>query len=346
MKIKNKLIKNFSKPFVIAEIGANHNGDIDLAKKMIISAKKAGADAVKFQSWNKNSIFNKKLYKNKKPDFRLGNIKTQEQLIDKLTFSNQEYNKLAIFCKKNKIIFSSTPFDTLSARFLSKLKVPFFKVASMDLDNIPFLKHLAKYKKPMIVSTGFGTLKEIAEAIDEIKSIDKHAQLTLLHCVSAYPPRDTNVNLNNLELLRKTFNLPIGFSDHTKGSTACLSAITLGAAVIEKHFTLDKNMIGWDHPISADYEDLRIIVNEGNRANKFLGSKLRLKNESEKNIQVMRRSIVTKTRINKGEKITLKNIDFKRPGTGISPSKIKEVINRKAKKALNKDIILDQKNLT
>ena len=345
MKINNRIIRNFSRPFIIAEIGANHNGDLELAKKMITSAKKAGASAVKFQSWTKRSIFTKRLYKNQKPDFQLNNIKTQEQLIDKLTFSNSEYKKLALFCKRKKIIFSSTPFDANSAVFLSRLKVPFFKVASMDLDNIPFLKYLAKYKKPMIVSTGFGSLKEIAEAIDEIKSVNKNAQLTLLHCVSAYPPKDKDVNLNNIKLLRKTFNLPVGFSDHTKGSTACLSAITLGAAVIEKHFTLDKNMIGWDHPISADFNDMKVIASEGNRANKFLGSKFRFENNSEKNIRIMRRSIVVKRIIKKGEKISMNNIDFKRPGAGISPSKLEEVINRKAKKTLLVDQILNKKNL-
>lgn len=343
MKIKNFKIDNFRRPFFIAEIGINHNGNLLLAKKLIHKAKSLGADAVKFQSFKKKNLWIEGFYKNKKADFKFDNkTKNLEDIIDRISLSEANQKSLSEYCKKKKIIFSSTPLDLKAVDFLESLRVPFFKIASMDLNHHLLLKKIASTGKPIILSTGFASIKEIEEAINIIKKKNTKSKIALLHCISAYPPRDDQINIQNINYLRKHFNLPIGFSDHTIGISASLSAISNGACIIEKHFTLDKESVGWDHKISATPSELKIIVKEGIRINKMLGSEKRIISTTEQKFKKnMRRSIVTETFIKKGSIIKLENINFKRPGTGIEPPNYLKIINKKiAKKNLAPDILL------
>tara|TARA_B100001939_G_C16943915_1_gene619430 strand:- start:3141 stop:4163 length:1023 start_codon:yes stop_codon:yes gene_type:complete len=330
------------KPFFIAEIGINHNGSLSLAKKLIDSAKKCGVNAVKFQSFTNDRMNIEKLYKNKKADFKFDNkIKNLEDIIDRITLTKKDHKSLQEYCKKKKIIFFSTPLDVNWVDFLDKINVPIFKIASMDLNNPEILSRVASKKKPIILSTGFSSILEIHEAIETIKKINSSAKIYLLHCVSAYPPKNKNLNLKNIIMLKKTFNVEVGFSDHTIGVGACLASIALGATVIEKHFTLDKKLIGWDHSISADPQELKIIVNEGRKIFSMLGSYNRNISDHENNFKKnMRRSIVVKKFISKGKIILRKDLEFKRPGTGIDINKIGLVLNRIAKKNLKPDTIL------
>ncbi len=335
------------KPFFIAEIGINHNGNLSLAKKLIDSAKSCGADAVKFQSFSKDTLNIKKLYKNKKAEFKFDKkIKNLEDIIDRITLSKSDHKILQKYCKKKKIIFFSTPLDTSYVDFLDKIKVPLFKIASMDLNNPEIISRVALKKKPIILSTGFSSILEIHEAIARIKRVSKKIDIYLLHCVSAYPPKNNNLNLKNIIMLKKTFNLEVGFSDHTIGIGACLAAIALGATIIEKHFTLDKSMIGWDHSISANPSELKTIVREGRKIYSMLGDYERKISEEEKNFKKnMRRSIVANRFIQKGKVISRKDLAFKRPGTGIDVNKIDFVTNRIARLNLKPDTILKFKHL-
>ncbi|WP_312813208.1 N-acetylneuraminate synthase family protein [Sedimentibacter sp.] len=333
--IGNKLIKNYSEPFIIAEIGANHNGDIELAKKMINIAKMKGADAVKFQSWSKDSIFSKEVYRDNyflTDDYRNRTDYTLEEIVDKYSFGKQEHRELKKYCDEIGIIFSSTPFNQKEVDFLvDELDVDFIKVASMDLNNLPFLEYIAKKGKPIVLSTGLSTLAEIDEAISAILN-NGNKKIIILHCVSIYPPIDEDVNLNNIDMLRSLYNFPTGYSDHTIGIAAPILSIAKGVCMIEKHFTLDKNMEGWDHKVSADSDELGIIVSECKKAYKMLGSYNRIVNESQERMEAFRRSIVATRNIKAGEIIQQLDIDFKRPGTGISPKYVDFILGKKAKR--------------
>jgi len=332
------MIRN--KPFYIAEIGANHNGCEKTIYKLIDSAKNAGADAVKFQSFNKNNIFTKKLYENQKPDFKLNNkINSQEDLINHLTISDHLFLKINKYCKKKKIIFSSTPFDKHSVNLLMKLNMPFIKIASMDLNYTSFLKYVARFKKPILLSTGMSKMVEIYNAIDSIYSINKKARIIPLYCISNYPPKNKDINIGSIKFLKKILKMDIGYSDHSKGIAAALSAIANGAVIIEKHFTLNHKMQGWDHKISADPNELKNLISLGNKISNFTYDETRKTLSFKENIPKinMRRSIVAKKNLKKGHILKFEDIEFKRPGNGISPDKYKEIIG----KTLNKDLNID-----
>lgn len=336
-------IKNFSKPYIIAELGSNHNGDINLAKKMIDKAKECGADCVKFQSWTKDTIFSKKVYKDNyflKDDYRNRSDFTLEEIVEKFSVSEKELFELKNYCDKVGIDFSSTPFSKKEVDFLvDMLNVDFIKIASMDLNNYPFLEYIAKKGKPIVISVGLSTLSDIDEAIRTIKNAGNN-KIIILHCVSIYPPEDNEVNLNNIDMLRNLYMFPTGYSDHTLGFTASIAAIIKGACIIEKHFTLDKDMFGWDHKISANPEELKIIVEECNRAYKMLGSYYKIVNESEDRRDAFRRSIVVNRSIKAGELINKEDLDFKRPGNGIEPKYINFIIGKEAKRDLEADEII------
>jgi len=324
-------------PYIIAEIGANHNGDLELAKKMIEKAKKCGCNAVKFQSWSKNSLFTKGFYKEKSQfvDEKFGNM---EEMVEKFSLAKKEHIVLKEYCDKTKITFFSTPISPEEIDMLDELGVPFFKVASMDLNNLSFLEYMARKGKTIILSTGMGSLAEIETAINTIYNAGNE-EIVLLHCIAVYPPEDKILNLRNIKMLNRTFNIPVGFSDHTIGISIPLAAITLGARVIEKHFTLDKTMPGWDHSVSANPEEMKIIVKEGKRIIKALGEYTRVISKIEmKQRSSFRTSIVSKEKLRKGEVIKESKLNFKRPGTGIRPDEIKYIIGRK----VNRDIVRDE----
>lgn len=335
--------KEYEKPYIIAEIGANHNGDMELAKKMIDKAKECGADCVKFQSWSKDTIFSKKVYDENYflgDDYRNRTDYTLESIVDKYHIGIEQHKKLKQYCDSIGIGFNSTPFSKDEVDLLvDDIKVPFVKVASMDLNNIPFLEYIANKKVPVVISTGLCGISEVADAV---KTLNEHGcpEVILLHCVSIYPPEDNQVNLNNIDMLRQTFGCKIGYSDHTLGIIAPIMSLAKGICILEKHFTLDKNMEGWDHKISADPEELKIICNASKTGYKMLGSFVKNTNENQERREAFQRSIVAARPIKKGDIITETDLDYKRPGSGIPPKYYKFIVGKEAKRDLGYDEII------
>ena len=346
---KNKEVYNFCKPYIIAELGSNHNGDIELAKKLIIEAKEAGADCVKFQSWSKDTIFARKKYEENfflADDYRNRDDYTLEKIVEEYSISEDELLEMKRFADKVGIDCTSTPFSKKEADFLiEKLESPFIKVASMDLNNYPFLEYLAKKGKPMVISTGLSELYEIDKAVKTIENVG-NKQIVILHCVSTYPPKDEDINLNNISSLMKIYpKYPIGFSDHTLGTVVPIASMALGACVIEKHFTLDKNMKGWDHKVSATKDEMQVIVEGASRIHTALGSFRITAMESDERRREFRRSIVLTRDMKKGETIKEEDIDFKRPGSGLEPGMSEFVIGRTVNRDLKYDHILQKEDI-
>lgn len=336
-------IKEFEKPYVIAEVGSNHNGDMELAKRMIDSAKECGADCVKFQSWSKDTIFSKKTYEDNyflTDDYRNRTDYTLEQIVDKYHIGDKEHQILVEHCRNIGIDFNSTPFSKKEVDMLvDEFHVPFIKIASMDLNNIPFLSYIAKKGKPIVISTGLCPLSDVATAVECLKR-NGCSEVILLHCVSIYPPKDEEVNLNNIDMLRQTFGLKVGYSDHTLGIVAPIMSLAKGVCIIEKHFTIDKNMIGWDHKISADPEELREICNASEYGYRMLGHYEKIVNESVERREAFQRSIVAAKPIKKGEIICEDHLDYKRPGTGIPPQYYEFLIGKIARRDIAYDEII------
>ena len=336
-------VKEYGRPYVIAEIGANHNGDMELAKKMIDSAKECGADCVKFQSWTTHSGNSKKVYEDNfflDDDYRNRTDYTLEQIVEKYHIGREEHYILKQHCDEIGIEFNSTPFSKEEVDLLvDELDVPFIKIASMDLNNIPFLSYVATKGKPVVVSTGLCDLSDVNDAVKCLRE-GGCEEIVLLHCVSIYPPKDEDVNLNNIDMLRMNFGCPVGYSDHTLGTVAPIMSIAKGVCIIEKHFTLDKNMEGWDHKISADPEELKVICDAANSAYKMLGSYCKVVNESKERREAFQRSIVAAKTIQKGQIITESDIICKRPGTGIPPKFYKFIIGKEAKRDIEYDEII------
>lgn len=346
---KNKDIFNYSKPYIIAELGANHNGNMKLAEKLIVEAKEAGADCVKFQSWSKDSVFSKIKYKDNffiSDDYRNRNDVSLEKIVEEYSISEEELLEMKSFCDKIGIDCTSTPFSKKEADFLvDKLETPFIKVASMDLNNYPFLEYLAKKEKPMIISTGLSELYEIDKAIKKIEEAGNN-QIAIFHCVATYPPKDIDVNLNNIKTLMAVYpEYPIGFSDHSLGTVVPLAAIALGACLIEKHFTLDKNMEGWDHKVSATKDEMKSIVEGSKRIVDAMGSFRISATESNENKKEFRRSIVITRNMAEGEKIKIEDIDYKRPGGNIDPEMTEFIVGRTVNKKLENDHVLTKEDI-
>ena len=346
---KNININNYGKPYIIAELGSNHNGDMELAKKMIIEAKEAGADCVKFQSWSKDSIFARKKYADNffiADDYRDRNDFTLEEIVEEYSISETELLDMKIFADEVGIDCSSTPFNKKEADFVvEQLKSPFIKVASMDLNNLPFLDYLARKNLPIIISTGLSELYEIDRAVKTIE-LAGNGNIVILHCVSTYPPVDSDVNLNNMKTLMETYpDYCVGFSDHTIGIEIPLASVAMGACVIEKHFTLDKEMEGWDHKVSATKNELSAIVTGTKRINEALGSFRITATESDDKKSEFRRSIVITRTMKKGEVLKLEDLDYKRPGTGLKPDMTEFIIGMSINKDLSFDHILTKDDL-
>jgi sialic acid synthase SpsE len=345
----SKKIYNFSKPYIIAELGSNHNGDMDLARELIVQAKEAGADCVKFQSWSKDSIFSKEKYDDNyfiADDYRGREDYTLETIVEEYSISEQELLEMKEFSDQIGIDCTSTPFSKKEADFLvDKMQTPFIKVASMDLNNYPFLEYLAKKGKPMIISTGLSELHEIDRAIKTIEGAS-NSQITILHCVATYPPIDSDVNLNNIKTLMSTYpEYPIGFSDHTLGTVVPLAAVALGACLIEKHFTLDKEMKGWDHKVSATKDEMKVIVKGSKRIVEVMGSFRISATESNEKKKEFRRSIVITRDMKKGDVIEAEDLDYKRPGGNLNPEMTNFIIGRTINKDIKNDHILTKKDI-
>jgi len=321
---------------------------MDLARKLIVAAKEAGAHCVKFQSWSKDSIFSKKTYEDNyfiADDYRNRTDYTLESIVDAYSISEEELLSMKKFADELGIDCASTPFSKKEVDFLvDVMQAPYIKVASMDLNNYPFLDYIARKGKPVVISTGLSELYEIDKAIRTIEEAG-NTDIVILHCVSIYPPKNEDVHLNNIDTLRTLYpNYPIGFSDHTLGFEVPLASVVKGACVIEKHFTLDKNMEGWDHKVSATPDEMKIIVAGSKKINESLGSNRIVVSEAPDRRESFRRSIVTTREIKAGEVIQLSDIDYKRPGIGLEPGFTEFVVGRTAKVdlAFDKPITKDQ----
>jgi len=321
------------RPYVIAEIGANHNGDMAQARAHIRAAKDAGADAAKFQSWG-TGLFAQSVYDD--------NAELKDAVAAYAVAEN-DMAALADYCRECGIDFASTPCSAAEVAALDALDPPFVKIASMDLNNDRMLIDAAGTGRPIILSTGFATLAEIEHALATLEGAG-HTDTVLLHCVALYPPpADDVVNLRNIEMLNDTFGYPVGFSDHTIGVEIPLAAIALGAAVIEKHFTLDKTLPGWDHAVSADPADMAVITAAARRIPAALGVRRRVVSEAERNnAAVMRRSVVAARDIRAGEILTEDHLEFRRPGTGISPNDAARLLGRAVRHDIAADTLLSE----
>ena len=302
----------------------------------------------KFQSWTNQSLIAQAEYdRNQKyddsPKKHFGSLK---EMVGKYYLREEQHYFLKEYCDKNGVDFCSTPFSEQEVDLLNEISVPFFKVASMDINNIRLLKYIAQKGKPVILSTGMSTLSEIETAVRIIED-EGNREIVILHCISIYPPEPKNIHLNNIISLQKIFpDYPIGFSDHTIGVSIPVASIALGTAVIEKHFTIDKNLPGWDHEISADPEEMKFIVKQSRIVNEALGSFERIVSVAEQNKRKQfRRSIVLTREMKKGELITKNDIIFKRPGTYIRPDEEKYVVGRKLNRNMSEDELLDWSDL-
>ncbi|MBT2756714.1 N-acetylneuraminate synthase family protein [Mesobacillus foraminis] len=337
-----KISRDGNDVYLIVEAGVNHGGDINVAKDMIRKAAEAGADAIKFQTYKAEKLASKNspAYWDRTKE----KSESQYELFKKYdAFWVEEYKILADYCKECGIDFMSTPFDSESAEFLNEL-MPAFKIASADLTNHPFLRQIAKYQKPIILSTGASTLGEIDEAVNVIES-EGNSQIALLHCVLSYPTKDEDAHLNMIKHLRAVYpQYVIGYSDHTVPDPSMMTINTaafLGAKIIEKHYTFDKTLEGNDHYHAMDHNDIKVFKNNMKIFNDVLGQYFKQPLEAEKQaIKYARRSLVATKNIVAGEIITKDMITWKRPGIGISPKHIDLVIGREAKKDIKEDDIL------
>ncbi|EAJ1633352.1 N-acetylneuraminate synthase [Campylobacter upsaliensis] len=330
------------KVLIIAEAGVNHNGDINLAKKLIEQAAKAGADVVKFQTFKANSCVSVSAKKAKYQLETTAKEESQLEMIQKLELSYESHFELMKHCKKHGIAFLSTPFDLESVEFLRGLDLPYFKIPSGEITNLPYLKAVAKCKKKVLLSTGMANLGEIEAALTILRK-NGTRNITLLHCNTEYPTPFEDVNLNALKTLKEAFKLEVGYSDHTEGIVASLGAVALGAVVIEKHFTLDKTMEGPDHRASLEFEELRALCKDIRELEKALGSGIKKASKSEaKNKIIARKSLVAKREIQKGEKFSIENLTTKRPGSGISAMRYEEYLGKRALKTYKKDELINE----
>jgi N-acetylneuraminate synthase len=313
-----------SKLNIIAEAGVNHNGSIELALQLVDVAKEAGADAVKFQTFNAEKLVTRNAPKARYQTDNTGDDESQYHMLKKLELSTDDLRKIMTYCREKNILFLSTPFDEESADVLDKLGMNTFKIPSGEITNKFLLQHIAAKKKPIILSTGMSYLGEVEKAISWIKEIwdpiNGDQELSLLHCVSSYPAAVEDINLYAMRTMRKAFRLPVGYSDHSTGIEISIAAVALGATIIEKHFTLKRTMEGPDHRASLEPDELKTMIQAIRNVEKAMGDGIKRPAINEQNTRdVARKSLVAIRPIQCGERIELSNIHIKRPGTGIPP---------------------------
>lgn len=323
ISILNKKIGENFPTFIVAEAGLNHNGDINIAKKMIDAAIDAGVDAIKFQTFKTEEF--------------LAKSSQYFELFKNVELSFNDFEELNEYAKEKNCIFFSAPFDLISTDFLIKIDVPCFKIASSDLTNIPLIKKIAKTKKPMIISTGLSNLQEVEETISHCKS-ENNDQIILLHSISNYPTNPYETNLNAMKTLKEKFEVPVGYSDNGESSLVDLVAVSMGANLIEKHFTLDKKMKGPDHSFSIEPNNLKELISDIRLIEKMKGNGTKTPQESEiPAIKAIRKSLTARKNISKGDRLSLENIAIKRPQEGIEPKFLEKVLG----KTVIKDILID-----
>ena len=331
-----------NKVFIIAEAGVNHNGSIDLAKKLIDVASDSGADAVKFQTFKAENLATKNA---KKANYQMEttNIKeSQFDMLKKFELDVETHKQLISYCNKKSIMFLSSPFDQDSIKLLNNLGLETFKIPSGEIINLPYLRHIGKLNKKIILSTGMANINEIKDALDIlIQAGTKKNNITVLHANTEYPTPMEDVNLKAMITIGNTFNVSYGYSDHTLGIEVDIAAVAIGATCIEKHFTLDCNMEGPDHKASLEPNGLKAMVKAIRNIELALGSNIKKPSKSEiPNMQIVRKSIVAKTLIKKGDILSENNLEIKRPGNGINPMRWDEVVGTKATKDYSEDDLI------
>ncbi len=331
------------KTFIIAEAGDNHNGSLELAYQLIDKAVEAGADCVKFQTFVTEEVISKRAEKAEYQKAATGNEESQYEMVKKLELSFDNFCELQKYANDKGILFLSTPFDITSVDFLESIDVPYFKIPSGEITNLPYLIHIAKTGRKIILSTGMAEMAEIADCIHVLKE-NGAGEISLLHCNTEYPTPMEDVNLKAMLTLKEEFGVRIGYSDHTQGIEIPIAAVALGAEIIEKHFTLDHNMEGPDHKASLEPDELKAMVQSIRNIEKAMGSGIkRASNSEKKNIEIARKSIVARKEIKKGEELTEENLAVKRPGSGLSPMKWFDVVGTKAIRDFGEDemIVID-----
>lgn len=324
---------------IIAEVGINHNGDLTIAKEMVHEAKMAGADIVKFQTFVPEQELSQytPLTDYQRKNTRDQDFQYQIDMIKKYELSTDEFREIKEYCEKEKIMFLSTASELVSIETLNRMNPQLWKVPSNEITDYPYLKRIGQFHKPVIMSTGISTLEEIGAAMKVLKE-NGAGKITLLHCTSEYPAPYEEVNLQAMQTLKNEFGCEVGYSDHTPGIEISLAAVALGATVIEKHFTLDKNMSGPDHKASIDISELRQLVKSIRNIESALGDGIKRVTVSEaKNKEIMRKSIVARRNISKGEILSEKNITTKRPGNGISPMNWEKILGSVASRDYKED---------
>jgi len=331
--------------FIIAEAGVNHNGSVKIAKKLVDAAVAAGADAVKFQTFNTELVVSRDTPKAEYQKKATDKDETQLEMLKGLELNADDFKQLANYARKKNIIFLSSPFDKKSVDLLDEIGVPSFKVASGEITNLPLLKYIAGKGRPVILSTGMSSLEEVEEAIKVIKD-EGLKNIVLLHCVTSYPAKIEDVNLKTMQTMKSAFKLPVGFSDHTMGITIPIAAVAQGACMIEKHFTLGRNLPGPDHKASLEPGELKELVKAIRDVEKALGDGIKRPTKGEeRNKEIVRKSIIAKVDIPKGLKISKEMLDIKRPGTGIEPKFLNKVMGKRTRRDTKKDTLIEFKDL-
>ena len=334
-------MRNNKMVFIIAEAGVNHNGDINLAKKLIDAAVEAGVDAVKFQTWKTELLVTQDAKQAEYQEENIGKEQFQYDMLKELELSYPEFIELKEYCDNKNIIFMSTPDEIESANFLTNIQ-DIFKIGSSEVTNLPYLRHIGSLQKKVILSTGMADIGEIEDALNVlVEAGTKKDDITVLHANTMYPTPMEDVNLRAMVTIGKTFDVAYGYSDHTLGIEVPIAAVALGAKVIEKHFTLDKNMEGPDHKASLEPDELKAMVKAIRNIEIALGSSIKKPSKSEKpNMEVARKSIVASKPIKKGELFSEDNLTVKRPGNGISPMRWDEIIGTIAQKDYDVDELI------
>jgi N,N'-diacetyllegionaminate synthase len=332
------------KTIIIAEAGVNHNGDIELAKDLIDVAAESGADYVKFQTFSAEALTSKSA---PAAEYQLKNKKkssSQFEILKSLELSKHEHESLMTYAKERGIKFLSTAFDIESINMLASYGQKVFKVPSGEINNLPYLRHLGNLHKTIILSTGMSNLEEIGCALKILEDAGTpRRNITILHCTSAYPTPVLDVNLLAMKTIEKEFNLPVGYSDHTLGLEVPIAAVALGATVIEKHFTIDRELPGPDHKASLIPHELNEMVRMIRNLEEAMGDGIkRIMPSESRNLSIVRKSIIAKISIKKGDVFTPENLTTKRPGLGLSPMKWDELMNRKSTKDYHSDELIDE----
>jgi len=330
------------KVFIIAEAGVNHNGSLELAKKLIDVASEAGADAVKFQTFKTENVISKKAEKAEYQKQTTDANESQFDMIKKLELDIDTHHKLIDYCNYKNIMFLSTPFDLESIVLLDNLGLKIFKIPSGEITNLPYLRKIGALKKEVILSTGMADIGEIEDALDIlIQAGTLRDNITVLHANTMYPTPMEDVNLNAMVTIGNTFDIDYGYSDHTLGIEVDIAAVAMGAKVIEKHFTLDKTMEGPDHKASLEPDELVAMVKSIRNIELALGHKMKKATPSEApNLLISRKSLVAKKSINKGDIFTEDNITIKRPGNGINPMEWDKILGTVSMKSYNEDDLI------